>query len=146
MDWPHLSWRVVARGLTLCLALPLALSFAMQCEQVADVLAEVPESSDRNVAREVDCVGCCGNLENELAAAVQFADQSFAVEKKRVGQFFGRMLIGCHCGEVRGRYGRVSTRKMFTLFTFLLGGVALLLLWRFVITRENIVGFVDSIA
>jgi hypothetical protein len=35
---------------------------------------------------------------------------------------------------------------MFTLFTFLLGGVALLLLWRFVITRENIVGFVDSIA
>ena len=65
-DWPHLSPRVVALGLTLgkCCggsALPRSLAFAVQCQEVADVLAEVPESIDRGFAREMNFLGARGN-------------------------------------------------------------------------------------
>jgi len=57
MDWPQRSPRVVALFLTLgkgCggAAFPLSLAFSVDSEQVADLLAECPESADRGVAGE----------------------------------------------------------------------------------------------
>jgi hypothetical protein len=76
------------------------------------LLAEAPECADCGVAGEMDFVRPGGNEQHQLAAAVEFADQRFGVEKPRVRQSFGRSLIGCHLWTFWGHYVRVSTRKM----------------------------------
>ncbi len=117
MDWPHRSPRVGALILTFgkCFGgapLPRALALSVQGRQKPDVLAEVPDSVDRNFAREVSVLSCGGNPEYELTAAVELEDQSFGVEKPRVGQFFRRSVIRCHTGFL-GRFERgVHTFKI----------------------------------
>src|SRR5262249_34843190 len=93
-DWPHRSRRVGVLGLTfgkglVGSALPLALAFAVHGQEIADLFTEIPDRTDRIIGGEVNVVRAGGNQQRELAAAVEFSDQGFAVEKKRVGHRVG---------------------------------------------------------
>jgi hypothetical protein len=119
--------------------LPLALAFAVDREEVADLLAKVPVSIDRDVAGEMHGVVRSGNGQDELAAAVEFAYQGFGIEKPRVRQCLGWSVIRCHVRRFCGVLGRVSTRKIYICYrNYMASGV----LWRFRVTRENMVVFV----
>ena len=68
-----------------------ALSFAVEVQEIAEVLGEIPDSVNCELDPEVRGVRVCdGNLQNQFTAAVELAQECFAVEQPRVGQVLWR--------------------------------------------------------
>jgi hypothetical protein len=82
------------------LASDAALLFAVQVQQITHGLFEIPECVHSSITAEMRGLKV-GNwdVEHELSAASQFAQQGFAVEKPRVWKFLwrsghGAILLG----------------------------------------------------
>ena len=66
-------------------ALPLALAFAVDGEEAADLFSQIPVGVDRDVYGEVRGGVRGWYLQDHFATAVEFSDQGFSVEKPRIG-------------------------------------------------------------
>lgn len=87
----------VCQGLLL-LASDAALLFAVQVQKVAKILGEIVDRVDCKLDAEMRGVGIGDrDLQDGFSAAVQLADQRFAVEKPGIGKFVGRPGLGLHC-------------------------------------------------
>ena len=93
MGWPHLSplfgLLVLTFGKFGGAALPRALAFAVQRRQEPDVFAEGPQRPDRNVAGEMSVLGCRGNPEHELTAAVDSRIKASVLKSHGSGRVSG---------------------------------------------------------
>jgi len=58
----------------------LALSVSVEVEQIAEVFPEIPDRVDCDVTGKMDSVRRGGNLQDELAAAIELAQERFAIE------------------------------------------------------------------
>jgi hypothetical protein len=87
----------------------------MQVQKVAEVFRQVPDCGDCELDAKVCGVGICDwYLQNDFSAAVELAQECFAIEQPRIGQLVCGRLDGFQCG-VGGR--RVERVTLFTLYT-----------------------------
>jgi len=74
----------------------LALSVSVQVQQVAEMFSQVPKCIDCDVGRKMDRVRRGGNLQDQLAAAIELAQERFAIKEPGVWKFLGWSFI--HAG------------------------------------------------
>jgi hypothetical protein len=71
-----------------------ALAFAVEVQEIAQILGEVPDGVDSDFDSEVRGVGVGDrNLQNELPAAVQLAQECFAVEEPGIRKVLRGMAV-----------------------------------------------------